>query len=114
MVLTPAGEIASRQWTSRPAMSSDETVWLIPIDRRQFVDVIEISAAPDGSTQVEFDWTWVPNEVGAALRESAPQSSRPFFEETRRGRAFCRRDNEWRCQLGIWATSADAIGQFSF
>lgn len=72
MALTPAGEAASAQWTRRRVALNQGTAWAVPIGRREFLGVTEVEAAADGSTQVEFDWRWVPNEIGAALRTSVP------------------------------------------
>lgn len=111
MALTPAGEVASAQWTRGRVVSNQGTGWAVPIGRRELVGVTAVEAAPDGSTQVEFDWKWVANETGAALRNSVPQA-KGFFDQTRKSRASCRRTGgDWLCQLGMWGTPADAIGE---
>ena len=112
MALTPAGEAASGQWARRGVLGNQGTMWTVPIGRRELVDVTELAPAPDGSTQVEFDWRWVPNETGTAMRSSVPKAD-VFFNQTRKGRASCQRDDEWQCKLGIWATAADALGELS-
>jgi hypothetical protein len=107
MALTPAGEAASSQWTRGRVASNQGTAWTVPIGRRELVGVTEVRPAPDGSTQVEFDWKWAPDETGMALRSSVPQAS-VFFDQARKGRASCRRRNdEWRCDLAMWAMAAD-------
>ena len=112
MALTPAGEAASAQWGRGRIASNEGTAWTVPIGRRELVGVPEVATAPDGSARVEFDWKWVPNETGAALRSSVPQAN-VFFDQTRNGRASCRReDNQWQCVLGMWTTAAD-VGEFS-
>lgn len=111
MALTPAGEAASAQWISGRVVSNQGTAWEVPIGQREFLTVTEVATAPDGSTQLEFDWKWVPNETGTALRSSVPQAD-VFFDQMRKGRAACRRGgNDWQCQLGMWMTPADAVGE---
>lgn len=109
MALTPHGEKASGGW--RREQSGSGTVWAVPIGQRELVAVTKLTTSSEGSTQLEFDWKWVPNETGSALRQSAP-SAKALFDQTRKGRASCRRlDDEWRCQLGMWTTPADAFGE---
>lgn len=111
MALTPAGEAASATWTRRRLPSDEDVAWMVPIGRRELLAVRELSEAPDGSTQVEFDWKWTPNDTGTALRKSVAEAN-VFFDQTRTGRASCRRpDGGWQCQLGMWAP-ADALGEF--
>jgi len=112
IALTPAGDAASAQWTrARPALSGGSS-WAVPIGRRELVRVTELTETPDGSTQAQFEWRWAPNETGAALRGVVPKAG-AFFDETRKGRASCRSDGEWRCDLGMWTTAADALGELS-
>jgi hypothetical protein len=111
--LTPQGEAASATWTRGRVPSNEGVAWAIPIGRREVLAVRELKAAPDGSTQVEFDWKWIPNQTGAALR-SAVDKANPFFDQPRIGRASCRRaDDGWECRLPTgWTTPADAQGEF--
>lgn len=112
MALTPAGDVASAQWTRGRVASSQRSVWAVPIGRRELLAVTDVKAAPDGLTNVGFDWKWAPNETGVALRDTVPQAS-AFFDQTRRGRASCRPvQDEWRCELGTWSTPADGLGEF--
>jgi hypothetical protein len=109
--LTPAGVAASAQWTQGRSASGQGIVWMIPIGHRELVSVTKLTAAPDGSTQVEFDWKWTPNDTGVALQTAAPNAS-TFFAQTKKSRASCRRaDDEWRCVLAPWATPADGLGE---
>lgn len=111
MALTAAGHAASAQWTQGRVASGEGVAWGIPIGRREFVSVREPTAGPDGSSQVEFDWKWTANETGRALQESVPKA-KAWFDQSRQGRASCRRlDDEWRCQMAMWRTPADA-GEF--
>jgi len=112
ITLTPTGEAASATWTrGRVASSSDGTAWGIPIGRRELLAVTDVTTAPDESTQVKFDWQWMPNETGTALRSSVARGNL-FFDQRRTGRASCRRtDGEWRCELAAWTSPADA-GEF--
>ena len=104
--LTPSGEKASAGW--RRERTGLGTLWAVPIGQRELVTVTNLTRSSEGSTQAEFDWKWVPNETGSALRQSVP-SAQTFFDATRKGRASCRRlDDGWRCQLGMWTTPADA------
>ena len=112
MVLTPTGQAASAAWTrGSVASSADGSAWAVPIGRRELLGVTNVSTAPDESMQVEFDWKWMPNETGTALRSSVARGNL-FFDQRRTGRASCRRtDGEWRCQLAAWTSPADA-GEF--
>jgi hypothetical protein len=84
---------------------------MVPIGRRELLGVRALSDAPDGSMVVQFDWKWIPNDTGAALREAVDDAS-VFFNQTRTGRASCRQsDDGWECQLGMWAP-ADALAEF--
>ena len=110
MALTPAGQAASAQWTQGRIASGAGVAWRIPIGRRDFVTVREPTTRADGSSQVEFDWKWTANETGRALQESV-LSAKAWFDQPRQGRASCRRlDDEWRCQLAMWRTPAEAGG----
>jgi hypothetical protein len=113
MALTPAGEAASAGWTrGRVPVPSDEGVaWMVPIGRRELLAVKELSEAPDGSMQVEFEWKWTPNDTGTALRKVLSNAN-VFLDQRRAGRASCRQpDEDWECRLGMWAP-ADALGEF--
>jgi hypothetical protein len=73
--------------------------------------VARLTTAPDKSIHVEFDWKWTPNDAGMALKKSI-DGANLFFDQTRTGRASCRRfDADWRCQLALW-TSPDDAGEF--
>ena len=112
MALTPDGQAASALWIRGRVPSDQGTAWAIPIGRREILNVTEVATGPDGSTRVEFDWKWVSNETGSALRDAVPQAD-VFFDQTRKGRASCRRtDDQWQCVLGMWTTAAD-VGEFS-
>jgi hypothetical protein len=111
MMLTPAGHAASAQWTQERVGSGEGVAWGIPIGRRELVTVREPTSRPNGSSQVEFEWKWMPNDTGRALQASVP-SAKGWFEQPRQGRADCLRMNdEWRCQLAMWRTPSDA-GEF--
>jgi hypothetical protein len=111
IVLTPAGQAASAQWIRAHDVSGEGIAWAVPIGRREFRGVTGLTTASDGSTQVAFDWKWTPNETGTALRNSVHEAN-VFFDQTRKGRASCRQsDDDWRCQLGMWMTPADALGE---
>lgn len=113
LALTPAGEAASAQWSRGRGGRSEGTSWAVPIGQRELVGVTRLTTAPDESIQVEFDWKWTPRETGKALEKAVP-TAKAFFDETRKGRASCRRSDEgWRCQLGMWTTPADVLGEFS-
>ena len=108
LVLTPTGKAASAKWTSGKGGPAGGTSWGVPIGRRELLGVPRLTTLGDDSTQVEFDWKWMPNQIGAALRESIPEAG-SFFDQSRQGRASCRRfDDGWRCQLNMWTTPADA------
>lgn len=112
IVLTPTGQAASAAWTRRSvASSADGSAWAVPIGRRELLAVTNVSTAPDESMQVEFDWKWMPNDTGAALRNSVARAN-VFFDQRRTSRASCRRtDGEWHCQLAAWTSPAN-VGEF--
>jgi hypothetical protein len=113
IALTPAGEAASAQWTRGRTLLSEGTAWSVPIGRRELLAVTGIETAPDESSQVEYEWKWTPNDTGTALRKVVPKAN-AFFDQPKRGRASCRRFNDgWRCQLGMWTSAADALGELS-
>jgi hypothetical protein len=112
LALTQSGEAASTRWTRQRAESNEGVTWAVPIGRRGAINVTKLTTAPDGSTQVEFDWKWMPNDTGIVLRKSVQQAN-AFFDSVRKGRASCRRpDGQWQCQLGMWTTPADGLGEF--
>jgi hypothetical protein len=113
LTLTPAGDAASARWTKARGSMAGESSWAVPIGRRELVAVTGLTSAPDGSTSAEFEWRWVANDIGTALRQSIPGAD-SFFDRTRKGHATCRRyDDGWRCTLGMWPTPADALGEFA-
>ena len=113
IALTDAGQAASATWSrGRVASAPEGVAWSVPIGRREFVGgVPRLTTVADESTQVEFDWTWTPNDAGVALRKSVDRANL-FFDQKRTGRASCRRvGEEWRCQLALWTSPEDA-GEF--
>lgn len=113
MTLTPAGEGVSATWSRGRVASNEGVEWAVPIGRRELVGIKALKAAPAGSTQVEFEWMWTPNETGVALRRAVAKAP-PFFDQPRSGRALCRRsDDGWQCRLpSAWTTPADISGEF--
>lgn len=111
MVLTPAGQAASQGW-SRGRIATGEA-WGIPVARREFIGVTALTTAADESARVEFDWKWLPNETGTALRKLTPKAD-ALFDLVKQGRASCRQsDGGWQCQMGMWTTPTDA-GELQF
>lgn len=107
LTLTSVGEAASATWTKGNLATGQGTAWGIPIAQRDFLQVTELTTAPDGSARVEFQWRWAPNETGTALQQSLP-TAKALFEQRRQGRASCRRGGDgWNCQMGMWATPSD-------
>jgi hypothetical protein len=112
LALTPAGQAASAAWTrGRVAAVPEGVSWSVPIGKRELIGVPRLTTSPDESTQVEFDWKWTPNDIGAALGKSLEQA-RLFFDKRRTGHASCRRfDEDWRCEVALWKSPEDA-GEF--
>jgi hypothetical protein len=111
MALTPVGEAASGTWARGRVPSDEGVAWMVPIGRRELLGIRDLSEAPDGSTAVQFDWKWTPNDTGTALRKLLSNAN-VFFDQARAGRASCRQsDDGWECRLGMWAP-ADALGEF--
>ena len=108
MALTATGQAASAQWTRARSAAAEAATWAVPVAQRELVSVTGLSNGPDGSVEVEFDWRWIPNETGLALRTSMDKAN-ALFEQVRKGRASCRRSGDgWACQIGMWTTPADA------
>lgn len=114
MLLTAAGQTASAGWRRGRVATGQGTAWGIPIARRQIVRVTALTTDADEAARVEFDWRWVPNETGSALRTLKLSQTDAFFDQVKKGRASCRQsDRVWQCQLAMWTTPADA-GEFQF
>lgn len=107
VALTPAGEAASRLWTRGKTTHGEGASWSVPVGERKLLRVTEVATTPDGLARVAFEWKWTPNDTGNAIRTSFPKA-KAFFDQPRTGRATCRSDDEWRCQLGMWTTPPDA------
>jgi hypothetical protein len=73
LALTQSGEAASTRWTRQRGGSGEGVTWAVPIGRRRTINVTKLTTARDGSTQVEFDWKWMPTETGMVLRKFVPQ-----------------------------------------
>jgi hypothetical protein len=113
MVLTPEGQAASAAWRRGRVATGEGTAWGIPVGRREFVGVTALATAGDESARVEFEWKWLPNETGAALRKLIPKAD-ALFDQVKKGRASCRRASDgWQCQMGMWTTPTD-VGEFQF
>lgn len=41
---------------------------LVPIAKKEFGTVTAVRANPDGTASADFDWKWMPNEVGQAFK----------------------------------------------
>jgi len=108
LTLTAAGKAASAEWTRHGTGTGNGVAWAVPIGRRKLASVTNFTTAPDGAAQVEFSWRWSANDTGNALRAIVPQAA-DFFSQNRTGRADCGQvTGEWRCQLAMWKTPADA------
>lgn len=107
VALTPAGEAASRLWTKGRTTQGNGASWAVPVGERKLLRVGEVVTTSEGLARVVFEWRWAPNETGTALRASFPKAQ-AFFDQQRTGRATCRFEEEWRCQLGMWTTPVDA------
>ncbi|HVT43058.1 MAG TPA: hypothetical protein VMT00_01590 [Thermoanaerobaculia bacterium] len=52
-----------RRWMVRPNGFVD----IVPLAKKELVEVTDVVAGPDGTVAAEFTWKWIPNEVGASL-----------------------------------------------
>jgi hypothetical protein len=41
---------------------------VVPLAKKEMGDVLAVRKNPDGTTGVDFNWKWIPNEVGTAFR----------------------------------------------
>ena len=75
-----AGKASSdKRWLVRPNGFVD----IVPLAKKELRGVTAVHADPGGKPTVDFDWAWVPNEIGSAIRTglvhdrfAAPQKAR--------------------------------------
>jgi len=54
-----------KRFLSRP----NETVDIVPLARKEVTAVTAVRPLSDGTVAVDFDWKWIPNEVGVAFKK---------------------------------------------
>lgn len=64
IVLT-AKALDDKRFLSRP----NDTVDIVPLARKEVSAVTAVRALPDGKVAVDFEWRWIPNEVGVAFKK---------------------------------------------
>jgi hypothetical protein len=79
VALTSAGKRESTNWKRED--SGRATSWTVPIARRQLREILGVRALPDGTSEVEFMWSWAPNAVGVAIGNEADAAA-VFREES--------------------------------
>jgi hypothetical protein len=53
-----------KRFLSRP----NDTVDIVPLARKEVTGVSAVRSLPDGNVAVDFDWKWIPNEVGEVFK----------------------------------------------
>ncbi|MEA2569028.1 MAG: hypothetical protein QOI24_1029 [Acidobacteriota bacterium] len=56
--------LSDKRFLSRP----NDTVDIVPLARKEVTGVTAVRPLPDGNVAVDFDWKWIPNEVGVAFK----------------------------------------------
>ena len=56
--------LGDKRFLSRP----NDTVDIVPLARKEVTAVTAVRPLPDGNVAVDFDWKWIPNEVGGAFK----------------------------------------------
>jgi hypothetical protein len=56
--------LSDKRFLSRP----NDTVDIVPLARKEVTSVAAVRPLPDGNVAVDFDWKWIPNEVGVAFK----------------------------------------------
>jgi hypothetical protein len=55
---------SDRRWLVRPNGFVD----IVPLAKKEITGVTAVHDDPAGRPTVDFDWRWIPNEIGAAIR----------------------------------------------
>jgi len=56
---------------------------VVPLAKKEMGDVTAVRQNPDGTVTADFNWKWIPNEVGASLK-SGPEHDRYAAPHTAR------------------------------
>jgi len=57
--------LSDKRFLSRP----NDTVDIVPLARKEVTAVTAVRPTNDGKVAVDFDWKWMPNEVGVAFKK---------------------------------------------
>jgi len=74
VTLTPAGE---RLLTSLPAVKKEKEAdgtfsYRVPLAERQFVSIASINMIGANSATVDYNWKWIPNQLGTVFDAGGP------------------------------------------
>ena len=88
VMLTPKGR-ADRRFLPRTNGILD----VVPLARKELLEVTAVRPRQDGTVGVEFTWRWIPNEVGTAFTQG-PEQER-FAAQQRSTATLMHDGNEW-------------------
>lgn len=59
--LTPEGQAESKGW-KKAGLGSESGTWLIPIARKEFIEVTGFTSPASSMAVAEYTWNWVPTD----------------------------------------------------
>lgn len=65
-----ATEAGKAMWKDYDLPASDEA---LPLGKKEFLKVVEITSLAENQRAVEFVWKWIPNKLGMALQEATEE-----------------------------------------
>jgi hypothetical protein len=79
-----------QRWLVRPNGFVD----IVPIARKEIIEVTDVRSGPENKAFAEFTWRWIPNEIGDAFRSGRV---RQRFDSPHRATAELRHGSDgWR------------------
>lgn len=63
VTLAPKAE-GDKRFLVRP----NDTIDVVPLAKKEMIGVTAVKANAGGTADADFDWKWVPNEIGAAFK----------------------------------------------
>ena len=61
----------------------NRTLDIVPLAKKEVVAVQSVQPKPDGDAIVEFEWKWIPNEIGSVLKSGLIQQQYATFHHAR-------------------------------
>ena len=63
-VVLPEKTSSDKRWLVRPNGFVD----IVPLAKKEIAAVTAVHDDPAGKPRVDFDWRWIPNEIGSAIK----------------------------------------------